>query len=218
VKRIGTATRLAASFTAMAFVLAGPAFAQTAGTTPAAEEDITAPWSAGRDWLSIRAGYNKSMIDSGAHGSVGAGIGFSHMMSKMKVYKWTLFKQFSFGAYAHVEQVGRFADAAEIEVPVTVELVRHFEMGSQYFRPYVGFGGGSFYRKLYRTGEDYSVVRPGGYLVIGANTPVDHRHVIGLDARLIRLDASNDPPNPVFGAGDDTAGQWSVKLNYALTY
>ena len=194
-------------------------------TTPAApaivdagDQELQSHWGARRNWLSFRAGYAKSGTEDAANGSVGGGIGYSRMISKWKIYKWTLFKRFSLGGYVHVDQLGRFGDAAEIEVPATIELVRHFRWGSPYVRPYVGVGGGAFYRKLYRSGDDIGVMRSGKYLVLGVNSPIDGINVLGLDMRLAKVDATNAGVNPVFGLGDDNATHWSVKLNYALTY
>ena len=42
--------------------------------------------------------------------------------------------------------------------------------------------------------------------------------VLGVDVRFVKLDATNIRVNPVFGAGDNNATHWSVKLNYTLTY
>lgn len=194
-------------------------------TTPAApviadarDEELQSHWAARRNWLSFRAGYAKSATEDAANGSVGGGIGYSRMLSKWKIYKWTLFKHFSLGGYAHIEQLGRFGDAAEIEVPATIELVRHFRWDSPYVHPYLGVGGGAFYRKLYRSGDDIGEMRSGKYLVLGVNSPVDGTNVLGLDLRVVKLDATNVRVNPVFGAGDNNAKHWSVKVNYAVTY
>ena len=184
----------------------------------AAHADLWSHWASRRQWLSFRAGYAKSGTEDAANGSVGGGIGYSRMLSRMKIYKWTLFKSFSLGGYAHIEQLGRFGNAAEIEVPITLELVRHFRWGSPYVHPYLGVGGGAFYRKLYRSGDDIGVMRSGKYLVLGVNSPIDGTNVLGLDLRLVKLDATNVRVNPVFGAGDNNATHWSVKINYAVTY
>ena len=97
-------------------------------------------------------------------------------------------------------------------------MVRHFRWSSPYVNPYFGIGGGAFYRKLYRSGGDLGRTRPGKYIVFGMNSPVDGNKVLGIDARLVKIDALNHGVNPVFGPGDDNATHWSVKLNYALTY
>ena len=192
--------------------------AATDGVMSADDVELRSHWAAGRQWLSFRGGYAKSATTDAANGSVGGGIGYSRMLSKWKLYKWTLFKSFSLGGYAHVEQLGRFGASAELEVPVTVELVRHFRWGSPYVHPYLGLGGGAFYRKLYRSGDDIGVMRSGRYVVLGVNSPVDRTSVLGVDVRLVKLDGTNVRVNPVFGAGDNSASQWSVKVNYAVTY
>jgi len=122
------------------------------------------------------------------------------------------------GAYVHFDQLGRFGDAAELEIPATAELVRHYQWTSPYLRPYLGVGAGGFYRKLYRSGHDIGRMKPGAYFVFGANSPIDAHHVIGLDARFARVNGDNLVNNPVFGPGKASATHWSIKLNYALTY
>ena len=213
-----TPCRAAAALLALALLwVASPAQAADP-TVPSPPEGMDANWQSGRNWISVRVGYAKSLVTDAPHGSFGGGIGFNHMLTKTKIYKWTVFKQWSLGGYVHVEHLGNFGASSVMEIPVTVEFVRHFKMGTPLLRPYAGFGGGAFYRKLYRTGSDLSVTRPAGYFVFGANTPIDHNNVLGLDFRFIQVDASNEPPNPVFGAGDPTAGRWSLKLGYSLTY
>ena len=98
------------------------------------------PWAAGSNWLSVRAGYALSKVEGSGHGGGGYGFGFSHQLSRVKIYRWTLFKRFSLGGYVHYELLSRFGHASEIEMPVTVELVRHFRWGES-LRPYLGIGG-----------------------------------------------------------------------------
>ena len=47
---------------------------------------------------------------------------------------------------------------------------------------------------------------------------IDGTNVLGLDLRVVKLDATNVRVNPVFGLGDNNATHWSVKVNYAVTY
>ena len=64
-------------------------------------------------------------------------------------------------------------------------------------------------------------MRVGGYVVFGANSPIDAHHVLGLDARVARverIDKENIAVNPVFVDVEESATHWSLKLNYALTY
>lgn len=188
-------------------------------------------WDPGTNWVSLRAGYAKSTARGAGHGGVGYGFGFAHMMAPMKIWRWTLFKQFSIGGYIHHEMIDHFSNSAEIEVPATLELVRHLNWKTP-FRPYLGFGAGQFYRKAYRTGADTRNVNFGGYLAFGANSPIGGRHILGFDARLIRVDSSYIPPNPVFGEGAARARltshgpelepwpatHWSAKINYTIAY
>lgn len=188
------------------------------------------PWDAGSSWLSVRAGYAKNSAEGAGNGGAGYGFGFSHMLGPTPVghwkalgrrplgfLRWTFFKDFSIGAYLHYEVLGRLGSSSEIEMPASVELVRHFRLRTAP-RPYAGLGAGPFYRKTYRTGSDQAVVAVGGYLTTGMNLLVAPSQLVGLDLRLARVDARNVPPNPVFGGGETEATHWSIKLNYAITY
>lgn len=193
-----------------------PAAAATRGAKTGPPE-LDEPWAPKAQWMSFRLGYAKSAGELAPNGGVGGGIGYSRMLSGVKLYKWTILRRYSLGAYAHLEQVGRFASATELSVPITAELVRHYKW-STYLRPYVGLGGGTFYRKLYRSGDDIGRNTGAGYVVLGVNSPAQRNGVLGLDFRYIQVDAENKPANPVFGAGDRTASYLSFKVNYALTY
>lgn len=189
------------------------------------------PWAAGSNWLSLRAGYAKAGGDLNGNGGVGYGFGYSHMLHSFKLYKWTLFKKFSLGGYVHYEALDHFQSAAEVEVPATVELVRHFKWNTP-LKPYLGYGVGAFYRKEYRTGADTRTTDIGRYLAFGANSPIGGRQLLGFDGRLIRVDSSNIPPDPVFGRGTaeprvtpqgieltrKTGTHWSAKINYTIVY
>ena len=188
-------------------------------------------WAGGKSWLSLRAGFAANSADGAGDGGIGYGFGFSHMIGPLKIYKWSVLKQFAIGAYVHHEVLSRFGSAAEIEIPLSLELVRHFAWKTP-FRPYLGLGGGPFYRKTYRTGDDTRTIKTGGYLTFGANSPIGGHQLLGLDVRLIQVDSSYIPPNPVFGAGSakasDTADgivyekrsatHWSAKVSYSLAY
>lgn len=212
----------------LASALLAGAMLISSGICLAAADDMDA-WADGRNWLSVRAGFARSSVENAPNAGAGYGFGFSHMITPIKFYRWTLFKRFSLGAYVHHEMLGKFGSAAEIEIPATVELNRHF-LWQTPFRPYLGFGMGPFYRKLYRTGADIRTVKLGTYLAFGANTPIDKHQLLGIDARFIRLDATNDPANPVFGPGSGklktnptrvergNGTHWSLKINYTLAY
>ena len=207
-------------------VLVALGLALAGGMSSAADDE---PWANGKNWLSVRAGFAQSTVENAPPAGSGVGFGFSHMITPFKVYKWTLFKRFSLGAYVHHEALGKFGSAAEIEVPFTVELDRHF-LWKTPLRPYLGVGMGPFYRKLYRTGADFRDIRRGTYLAFGANTPINRRNLLGIDVRFVRVDATNDPTNPVFGLGSGqlhtdattierhNATHWSTKINYTLVY
>jgi outer membrane protein W len=186
------------------------------------------PWDEGRTWMSIRAGYAANRSPSAGHGGAGYGIGFSRMLSPSHVNQWsvlgieplgflhwTLFEHYALGTYTHYDVLGRFGSASEIEIPMTLELTRHFGWKSA-AHPYLGVGGGWFYRKSYGTGSDSGRGVRGLYLAGGFNAPIADRQTLGLDVRLARLDSENRPANPVFGAGTATATHVSIKLNYAI--
>jgi len=197
-----------------------------------AQIDSLAQWRPGKQWVSIRVGFSKSTVHGAGYGGAGYGFGYSRMLKPWKIYKWTVMDQHSIGVYVHHEVVGHFGSAAEIEVPATVELVRHFLWGTP-ARPYLGVGGGAFIHKLYRTGADNRDINFAPYLAIGINSPINQKHMVGLDARWIREDVTNDPADPVFGVGSGAlrsrtngttyivrkrGSHWSLKANYTLTY
>ena len=186
------------------------------------------PWDEGRTWMSVRAGYAGNRSKQAGHGGAGYGIGFSRMLSPSHVNRWsvlgfeplgflpwTLFKNYSLGAYAQYDVLGRFGSASEIEIPATLELARHFAWKSA-AHPYLAFGGGWFYRKSYGTSNDFDRGTSGFYMAGGFNAPIAGRQMLGLDFRVARLDGENIPTNPVFGGGQPTATHVSIKLNYAV--
>src|SRR5947207_2360434 len=156
------------------------------------------------------------------------------MLAPLKVHKASFFKQgYSLGAYVHHELLGKLGAATEVEVPVTVEMLRHYQWKTA-LRPYLGLGAGGFYRKTYRTGSDIRSINPGVYVALGANAPIQKGQLLGFDVRIIRLNTENDPVNPVFGAGGSKsrhqaplpsgrprnpgALHWSAKINFTMTY
>jgi hypothetical protein len=186
--------RLAATFLG---VVLGMALAARAQAQP------VDPWAEDRQWLSLRAGYAKSGVSTAADGNVGAGFAYTRMGKG----RWSV------GAAAHVELLGRFASAAEIEVPITMELARHAGWKTS-IRPYLGLGGGAFFHKTYRTGADEAETRPGFYFLGGANTTISDHSMIGLDVRMIFISSASSD-NPVFPNDDEDAVHWSAKLNYS---
>ncbi len=87
---------------------------------PAAAD--TEPWSKHSQWWSVRGGYAKSTAEGSADGSLGFGIGYTRFWSS----------QWAGGAYGHVELLGRYRGAAEIEIPWTLELARHFKWNTSF--------------------------------------------------------------------------------------
>jgi hypothetical protein len=185
-------------------------------------------WTKGAQWMSVRAGYAKISAQDAPDGLAGYGFGYARFV----MTRWAV------GGYIHQELLGRFGHATAIEVPLTIEVVRHTRWGSA-MHPYVGVGAGAFYYKYYRTGEDVAGFRPGRYITLGFTSPVAHRNLLGVDIRLASIDklrdnrvfAGSETNNPtindafaqplsVLGTGFDSGGElhWSVKLNYAFAY
>ncbi len=202
----------------MVAALVVPALAFAAAAPADSAVDLHAAWKPGRQWMSFRIGFAKSSADQAADGSIGGGFGYARMLPGIHLWRFTPLRRYSLGAYVHLDQIGRFGDAAEIEVPVTAELVRHYEWGTPYMRPYLGVGAGMFYRKLYRTGNDFGRVKPGAYVVFGTNAPLDARQVLGIDLRVARVNGENVGGNPVFGPGTPKVSHWSIKFNYSIAY
>ena len=196
VKRAGL---LAAAALACGIVV--PALAATAS----APDD--AAWAKGSQWLALRAGYAKSTAEGAGDGMVGYGFGYRRFLSR----KWAL------GMYVHHDLVGRFGAASEIEVPMTLEIARHFNWKTP-LHPYLGLGGGTFYHKHYRTGADRSELQPGGYLTLGADTPIARGRALGFDVRMAVVKQDKNSVDPVFGREKANAVHWSIKLNYAVAY
>src|SRR4051794_26499810 len=133
-------------------VLAAPAFAASAASGDSVN------WSKGRQWVSLRAGYAKSTVGGSADGNLGGGLGVS----------WFYTRRWSVGAYVHDELLGKFGGSAEIEMPITLEVVRHTRWGSA-LHPYLGFGAGMFRHRYFRTGDDVTSSNGGQYVTFGAN-------------------------------------------------
>lgn len=194
--------------------LALATIAAASGPAAAADDD---PWAAGTNWLTMRAGFAKSTVEGAGRGGPGFAFGYSRMLAPRRVYKWSLLKHYSLGAFVQHDVVGQFGEASQIAVPATVELVRHYQWKTA-LKPYLGLGVGGFYRKLYRTGGDERNVDIGGYLTLGANSPVAPGRILGMDFRVARTSGKHDAPNPVFGPGHSQATHWSAKVGYSITY
>jgi hypothetical protein len=214
---------------ALAVAAAVPVFA--AGSSDPAGDVL----KRGSQWMSIRAGYAKGSGDVAPNGSIGGGFG----------YRRFVLDRWSVGCFAQYELLGRFGKAAEIEVPLTLEVMRHSRWGAAVY-PYVGVGGGAFYHKRYRTGADESGFTPGRYLAFGMHFPVKRQGLLGLDVRmatvdkldanpafpgpdgdrlkiddlLVQLKGPSSPDMPLLFADTESKSRtlWSVKLDYAITY
>ena len=189
----------------------------------------------GNQWISLRAGYAKTSDKIAAAGFLGYGFGYSRFV----IDKWAV------GAFVQHDALGHSGDAVDIEVPFTLEVVRHTQWGAALY-PYVGIGLGAYYGKRYRTGQDESGFQPGRYVTLGARTPIRRQGLLGVDVRVASLDKPDD--NPVFAGPppdryhvdellnvlrqpwaqtglmlfNDTESKtrtvWSVKLEYTYTY
>lgn len=197
-------------------------------SAPAAKSDTEPEWTKGAQWMSVRAGYAKISAENAPDGLAGYGFGYVRFV----MTRWAL------GSYIHQELLGRFGHATAIEVPITVELVRHTRWGAA-MHPYIGVGAGAFYYKYYRTGQDVAGFRPGRYITLGFTSPVAPRNLLGVDIRLASIDklrdnrvfAGSESDNPtlpdafaqpfsVLNTGFSSGSElhWSVKLNYAFAY
>lgn len=213
---------------ARTMLVAAAAALIASGAALAQDETPVDPWAPGAQWLTLRAGYAKSTVDGTGNGGPGYGVAYSRMLSGLAIRDRTLFRHWSIGASVGHEVVGHFGPASEIDVPATVEMLRHYAWNSD-LKPYFGVGLAGHYRKTYRTGDDLREVSLGWFLSGGANVQVATRSLVGLDVRMSRLDASQDPPNPVFGYGSGTLERdgsftrekgthWSVKLGWSFVY
>ncbi|OGF16632.1 MAG: hypothetical protein A2W00_02255 [Candidatus Eisenbacteria bacterium RBG_16_71_46] len=157
-------------------------------------------WAPGSNWLSLRAGYAHVSDQVAPPGNVGYGFGYMRMLPR-----WWKFSHFSIGGYVHHELEGKYGSATLVDVPMTVELVRH-SMWATAFRPYIGAGYGAYHIKFYRAPGSPTAARNGGYVVFGGNVPISGRTTLGLDTR--------------YGAVKDTGSEkrLSVKLNYSIIY
>ena len=165
-------------------------------------------WAPGTQWVSLRMGTARSGEGNAPDAGFGAGIGYSRMLTKY-------LPKFSIGGYVHVENLGSLGNATEYSIPVTLELARHMKWTKE-IRPYLGIGGGAYYRKYYRTGDDSGTFEPGFYLLAGANAPIYRSGVLGLDLRFSWIDVATDDPNPVFAPKESTTTQMGFKINYSI--
>lgn len=164
-------------------------------------------WNTGSQWLSVRFGYAKEVGRFSPNGNVGYGFGYSRMVSD----------RLSMGANVQHDLLGKFGGAALIALPTTVETLWHFRLKTP-LRPYVGAGLGAVYRKSYRTGADASNIEPAASFTMGANTPIDKAHLLGIDLRIASVANSGWTYNPTYLTRRPSNILVSAKLNYSLTY
>jgi len=165
-------------------------------------------WMKRANWLGLRAGYAKAAVPNGGDGLAGYGMSYQHMISR----------QWSIGAAVQHDVVAHLGMSSEISVPFTVEMTRHFKWDTA-IRPYLGFGGGYYFHKYYRTGtNDTGAPGSGVHISFGANMPLSDRHVLGLDLRSSFVGGRTGVVNPVFGAEQSTMVLWSAKLTWGMVY
>lgn len=172
-----------------------------------ADVDSLAAWNAGMSWLMLRGGFARSGEPDGSGHAVGAALGYQHFLTA----RWAL------GFIAQGDLLGKFGAAAEIEYPITLELTRHFRWKTA-LRPYMGAGGGAYYHRFYRTGNDSEKLQSGAYLVGGFNAPVGKRSILGIDGRMQFVSGDKLVTNPVFGTEDAQLMHYSLKLGWSVAF
>ena len=161
------------------------------------------PWSDDTRWVSMRMGTAGSGANLAGDASYGYGFGYS----------WFLSNQLAWSATVQHDVLGRYGNASEIDVPVTVEFTKHFHL-SDVARPYLGGGWGAIFHKTSRTGADESGFRQGVYLATGGNAMLNAHSLIGVDARLM-MEQDTRSINPTFPNHRAATTNWSLKLSYS---
>ncbi len=165
------------------------------------DKDPLASWNRGKTWIMVRGGYAKSTEPGAASGALGAGLGIQRFLTA----RWAL------GLVGQGDLLGKFAGAAEIEYPVTLEITRHFRWQTT-LRPYLGAGGGAFYHKFFRTGSDVAKWNGGSFMLAGANMPITRRAILGLEGRMAFVAGDPAVNNPIFGPQRVQQTHYSLKL------
>ena len=164
-------------------------------------------WVKRGNWIGVRAGYAKRGGGNAGDGLFGYGVSFQRMLSR----------QYSLNAAIQHDVIGHLGNSLEYDIPMTLEFQRHYKWSAN-FRPFVGVGGGYHWRKFYRTVPDYGGAPASGWHVsLGANTPLDDRHVLGFETRMAVV-PGRGTSNPVFGPDEGQSTLWSAKLTWALAY
>jgi hypothetical protein len=165
-------------------------------------------YAKGASWLALRFGYANRTGDLSGDGSVGFGIAYTRELSK----------KYAFAAGIDRDIVGHFANQIDESVPFTGEFQRIFNMKGE-MRPYLGVGGGFYFRKYYRTDGEYNTTTTGGaHVSFGLTSQLDDKHVVGFETRIAWLQGRPGVVNPTFGPGEDTETIWTAKLTWALVY
>ena len=168
-----------------------------------ADLDAAVPWVAGANWTSFRLGTAFSTVKDSPEGGIGVGFGMHHFFSR----RW------SGGFQADLDVLGKFSGGTEMELPLTLQFTRHMKFGSNTLRPYLGFGGGAYFHRYYRTGGDEANLRPAAIFATGLNTPIGPSSVLGFDVRMAyQGDAQSD--DPLFPNAETHAMHWSFKVCY----
>ena len=179
--------------------------AQASKKVKVADVDSLAAWNAGVSWLMVRGGFAKSGETDASGGAVGAAIGYQRFLTA----RWAI------GLIAQGDLLGKFQGAAEIEYPITLELTRHYRWKTQ-LRPFLGIGGGAYYHKFFRSGNDVAKLHSGLYLGGGFNAPIGRRSILGIDGRMQFVNGDRLVTNPVFGGEDGQLIHYSLKLGWSL--
>jgi hypothetical protein len=165
-------------------------------------------YAKGANWLGLRFGYANRTGETSGDGFIGYGMSYTRMLSN----------HYAFAAGINHDIVGHFADQIDVSVPFTGEFQRVFKMGSE-MRPYIGLGGGYYFRKYYRTGTEYNTTTAGGgHVSIGLTSQLDDKHVVGFETRVAWVSSRPGITNPTFGTSTSTETIWTAKLTWALVY
>ena len=183
--------------------------ASKAPEAPLAERaKVDGVYAKGSNWLQLRFGYAKRTGDLSGDGFVGYGVAYNRMLTN----------RYAFAAGIGHDVVGHFAHQLDEAVPFTGEFQRVFKWNGE-MRPYVGLGGGFYFRKFYRTGGEYNTTTTGGaHVSVGLTSQLDEKHVVGFETRIAWLQGRPGVVNPTFGPGEDTETIWTAKLTWALVY
>jgi len=168
------------------------------------QDDITAkrPWVNGANWLVFRAGVAAASKEGRPNPGPGFGFGYQHFTSR----RWAT------GLEVDYDLLGKYAGAAEIEVPFHLERIRHYDWGDA-MRPYLGLSVGGTWHRTYRTGGDEAEMRPSLFFVTGANLPIAPRSLMGADFR-VGWEGNARSSDPVFPNDSNSLLTWRLKLAY----